>query len=798
MSPVLVCLQRWTARLASRFDVYISIFLALVSFVVYLRTLAPGVLDGDSGEWQYMANILGVPHSTGYPLYVLLAKLFTLIPFGNPAWRVNLFSAFCAALVVPLVYFLAQRVSHSRTAAALTAAFFAFAPTLWASATIAEVYALNSLLIALTLYFAVRYYDHTEPRALYLTALFYGLALTNHRIALFLFPALLALVMIRRKSLNSKFLIFSLILLLVPLLLYLYIPLRGTQLLAEQTPENWALYPRAEAIVNGKVTAYYNPTPYGIFNLITAFDNRNKLGFEAASGSNSLITRLTNAFELLREQLDPFGILLALSGIVLLVRRERTLAMLLVIAALSISIISIFLRAESTRFYFSGAYLIIFVFLAVALGAILDQLRRAPVLYGTAVVFFAFFPTSAFIFNYPRMDSSQNITYDLYAHAVLNDHLAPRAVVLAPWEVATPIRYLQFVEKVRQDVLLIHESPVRPQYQKLLDATHRLGRPFYYVQFTPEDKNSSAPRSVQAVPFPLPNDPAPQHPLNAKLTDGIRLIGYDWTPMLAQPQPFARLTFYYQVTAPTRNEYAAELTFADIRGKTHGDWTRRPVSEYYPTYLWQPREYYREIWDIPLTDSMAKGLYNAELTWYELDSNAGALKEDTARTVKVGPLRLGNFDAELSARRQQAAFENGMQLVGYTIDVRKDGSNGGDPRVTPNAAYAGETVTVSLSWMTTRVLSTSYTMFVHLVDSSGVVRAQSDHAGWDGMYPTDRWSVGEIVEDTFTIRLPADLSPGNYRIQVGIYANPEQPQPVHMTNSSADRVTLDQVLVVER
>lgn len=793
---MLVCLQRFKARLSPRIDLYISILLALVPFVIYLRTLAPGVLDGDSGEWQYMANILGVPHSTGYPLYVLLAKLFTLVPFGNAAWRVNLFSAFCAALVVPLVYLLAQRVSHSRAAAVLTAAFFAFAPTLWASATIAEVYALNTLLSALTLCFAVRYYDHAKPRDLYLTAWFYGLALTNHRIALFFAPAFLWLILIRKSSLSTKSLVSSLALVLVPLLLYLYIPLRASQLLAEQSPENWALYPRAEAILNGKVTAYYNPTPYGVFNLITAFDNRNKLGFEGASGSNTLATRLTNALELLREQLDPFGIALALVGIVILIRRERGLALLFLVAALAISTIAIFLRAESTRFYFSASYLVIFLFLAVALGTILEQLIRAPILYAAAVVFFAFFPASAFVFNYPRVDSSQNTKYELYARAVLGDNLASDAVVLAPWEVATPIRYLQFVENVRQDVLVIHESPVRPQYQKLLDAAHRLGRPFYYVQFTPEDKNTDAPRSVQAIPFPIPENPVPQEPLNAKLTDGIRLIGFDWTPMLAQPQPFARLTFYYQVTAPTRTEYAAELTFADIRGETHGDWTRRPVSEYYPTYLWQPREYYREVWDIPLTDSMAKGLYTGELTWYELDSNAGALKEETARTVEVGPLRLGDFDAEPSARPQPAAFENGMRLLGYTVDVGKDGSNGGDGRVAPNAARPGETLTVSLSWATTRALSTSLTMFVHLVDSSGVVRAQSDHAGWDGMYPTDRWSVGETVQDKFRLTLPSDLQAGEYRLRVGLYANPEHPKAILLADTTDDQVTLDQVIEV--
>ena len=83
-----------------RTDPIMALGLFIASFVLYIRTLAPSLLFGDSAEFQTIAYTLGMGHPTGYPIYILLAKLFTIIPVGDVAYRVNLFSAFCAALTV--------------------------------------------------------------------------------------------------------------------------------------------------------------------------------------------------------------------------------------------------------------------------------------------------------------------------------------------------------------------------------------------------------------------------------------------------------------------------------------------------------------------------------------------------------------------------------------------------------------------------------------------------------------------------------------------------------------------------
>lgn len=82
----------------------------LISFIVYLLTLAPTVYWGDSGELITVAYTLGIAHPSGYPTYTLLGHLFTYIPFGSIAWRVNLMSAVFASLAVMLLYFVCWKV----------------------------------------------------------------------------------------------------------------------------------------------------------------------------------------------------------------------------------------------------------------------------------------------------------------------------------------------------------------------------------------------------------------------------------------------------------------------------------------------------------------------------------------------------------------------------------------------------------------------------------------------------------------------------------------------------------------
>ena len=130
-----------------------SLAAAAIAAFVYGLTLSPSVGAGDSGELILAAHSLGIPHPPGYPVWLLLARVADLIPWGTVALRVNALSALLGAIAAGLFYLLAARCGLGRVARAAGTALFAASTLLWDSAVQAEVYSLTAvffLLLAMT------------------------------------------------------------------------------------------------------------------------------------------------------------------------------------------------------------------------------------------------------------------------------------------------------------------------------------------------------------------------------------------------------------------------------------------------------------------------------------------------------------------------------------------------------------------------------------------------------------------------------------------------------------------------
>jgi hypothetical protein len=191
---------------------------SLAALLLYLRSLAPSVLVGDSGEFQFTGYILGVPHPTGYPLYTLLSHLFTWLPVGDVAYRVNLSSAVYAALACGLVaaitYHLLGRPPMrgwgrtpapphrqvARESARLLIAvgaglLLAAAGTLWAQAVVARSYALNALLVAAAVGLLLGWRATGRTRWWIGFWLILGLSFTHHGTTIVLVPGYLAFLL---------------------------------------------------------------------------------------------------------------------------------------------------------------------------------------------------------------------------------------------------------------------------------------------------------------------------------------------------------------------------------------------------------------------------------------------------------------------------------------------------------------------------------------------------------------------------------------------------------------------------
>jgi len=150
-------------------DLVIALAIFALPLAVYNATLTPSLSykSADGNELATVCYTLGLAHSTGYPLYTWLGKLFTLIPVGDIAHRVNLMSAVLGAAGVALLYLIMLTITRRRLPSIFTALLFAFSLTFWSQAVIAEVYAPNVFMIALTVWLLLRWEaDRTSSPAL--------------------------------------------------------------------------------------------------------------------------------------------------------------------------------------------------------------------------------------------------------------------------------------------------------------------------------------------------------------------------------------------------------------------------------------------------------------------------------------------------------------------------------------------------------------------------------------------------------------------------------------------------------
>jgi hypothetical protein len=235
---------------------FYSIAAFLIPFAVYIMTLAPTINFIDSDELATVSSLLGVAHPTGYPLFTILGKVFTLIPVGDEVYRLNLMSAFISAISVMVFFRLMvfvisdfrinrsdKTIGEKLTSAEIcnislaAALLMAFSLTFWDNATVIEVYSVHALfLILLTFIFLKAINFNIEQDISYLRnekyfilfALLLGLSFSNHMSTAFLSVGFLYLFIITFGFSRATF--NKLILLLIPfitgLTLYFYLFIR--------------------------------------------------------------------------------------------------------------------------------------------------------------------------------------------------------------------------------------------------------------------------------------------------------------------------------------------------------------------------------------------------------------------------------------------------------------------------------------------------------------------------------------------------------------------------------------------
>ncbi len=204
----------------------------LVAIAFYLPTLYPDLGGGgDAAKFQYLGRILGTAHPPGYPTYVLVSHLFSYLPVGSLAYRINLMSAIWGSASAILTFLIVRRLGASRPAAAGAAMGLALGRIFWSKAVLAEVYTLGAVLTAAVLLKLLDWREHRRDSDLYWAVGLTAVALGNHLTILFVVPALITYVLVidARSALRPNVIAVAAVLVAAGLAQYGFIVLRTLQ-----------------------------------------------------------------------------------------------------------------------------------------------------------------------------------------------------------------------------------------------------------------------------------------------------------------------------------------------------------------------------------------------------------------------------------------------------------------------------------------------------------------------------------------------------------------------------------------
>jgi hypothetical protein len=464
-----------------RLDTF-AILSFVVPFGISMLTLAPSVTFFDSGEFLTATASLGSAHSPGYPLFLMYAKPFTWIPFGNIAFRINMATAFSASLACLCVYLLTIFLLKDeplvdnklfsafavKTAGFAAACSFSFTPRLWLQSNHDKPYPLLAFLTAIIFYLLLKWRDHykagdEQPAYVYVCTFLAGLAMGLHQTVVLLLPAWFLLIVLAdwRMLFRIKELLLATAFAMVGFSVHLYLPLRATQ----NPLLNWG-----DAKTSSQFLWHFLRKGYPEDLHIRDF---------------SLLWAQLKAFNVPRE-FSWLGAVLLLFALCCLWRRQRdvVIAYLAGVAAFLLVIVGHFNATRDfiflTEEFFTPLYLLSAVLIGVGLYHVLGYAvsnARLPdsydlKVYSLVLVLMLSLPVSLCAVNYYENDQHNN--YIAFDYATNSLRSLPQNAVMFTWgdSGAFPLWYLQGVERMREDLDLPHTPHI--VFEWYLDSMPRI------------------------------------------------------------------------------------------------------------------------------------------------------------------------------------------------------------------------------------------------------------------------------------------------------------------------------------
>ncbi|HRQ40971.1 MAG TPA: DUF2723 domain-containing protein [Chloroflexota bacterium] len=454
----------------------------VLPFFLYVATLAPTIYNLDSAELTTAVASNGIIRATGYPLYLVLGKVWSWLPVGDMGYRLNLFSAFCGALTILLADRILRRLQVGGWARLGALGLLATAPFFWALSLIAEVYTLHTALMAAVILALLRWAHKPSPFHLALPIFLMTLSLGNHAATVLLVPGCLWVVLMShpRQLLQPRVWVAALTAVLLGVSVFLVLPLRY----AAQPAFNYAgMYDAA-----GIFQPVNLQTWAGIWWLISGKSFAGQMfgyvGTAVWSEVWAYLGQLWLAFLIV-------GIGPGLVGLIVLWRRHWRLSGMLTLMFLANAIFYINYRVVDKSTMFLPTYVIWALWLGVGYQFVFDWLKesgewrlemkaisnlRSPIsILRIAIVSSLLL---ALLLNWGRVDRSNDWSTRQQSEEILA--LAePNALIFGWWDTVPAIQYLQLVEGQRGDVTAVNRFLISGDDMNHLILAELGHRPIY-------------------------------------------------------------------------------------------------------------------------------------------------------------------------------------------------------------------------------------------------------------------------------------------------------------------------------
>ncbi len=441
--------------------IYLCLFLFVISFLLYLYGLAPTVTLVDSGELIAAAYFKGNAHPPGFPTYLLISHIFTLIPIGNIAQRVNFVSCLFASFSI-IVFFLLCiniieiyiRLSHKLDskrkkkeinysnnsyiyASFISSLILMLSFSLWSYAEIAEVYTMNLFFILLTFLMLILFYggklnNRVNYKYIYIAALCFGLGLGIHHVTVVLMIPALFYIFLKGIDLsffkNWRFAL-ALICMMIGLSTYLYliIAAKNNPVLNWGNPDNWERF----------------------FRHITAWQYRSNISVNFVQIYKEIKEYLLFNYQ----QFNPIIILLILIGVIIILKTNflRNLFFLVIVCNLSYGLV--YAIAEDKDAY----YLMTYAFECIVLGVVLFKYSSLKmrkfryIVYLLALIVIIY----QFAINIKILPKNQYYIAEKYVNDTFNSMKEAGIYLTQDWQIYAPLFYYQHIYNRRPDIVSI-------------------------------------------------------------------------------------------------------------------------------------------------------------------------------------------------------------------------------------------------------------------------------------------------------------------------------------------------------